>query len=155
MYAIISSSWIWAAIIFAIAGLTDMLDGMVARWLRQETIIGKYLDPLADKILITGCYSALWWVSDLPSWFLYIVIIKELLLIIGAASIVHRFIPRPTIVAKFNTALQILSVLILLIPYSFIGFSSQYFLMLLGTIVILHVITLVQYARVALEGFKL
>ena len=62
----------WALAAFVVAGLTDLLDGVIARHSRQQTTLGAMLDPVADKILITSTFVALTWASGLevriPTW---------------------------------------------------------------------------------------
>ena len=67
----------WALAIFIIASLTDTLDGYIARHYNQTTDFGKFMDPLADKCLVTA--AMLWFVEigDMPGWALLIVIVRE------------------------------------------------------------------------------
>ena len=48
----------WALILFVLAGLSDGLDGLLARKLHQQTLLGQYLDPIADKLLLSTCFSS-------------------------------------------------------------------------------------------------
>ena len=88
VYAMIKRWWITALFLFAVAAVTDMLDGYLARAWRQETKLGAYLDPLADKLLITACYAVLVFMPvdslAIPGWFLSIVLAKEIALLGGA-----------------------------------------------------------------------
>ena len=67
----------WALAIFVIASLTDTLDGYIARHYNQTTDFGKFMDPLADKCLVTA--AMLWFVEigQMPGWALLVVIIRE------------------------------------------------------------------------------
>lgn len=67
----------WALAIFAVASLTDMLDGYIARHYNQITDFGKFMDPLADKCLVTA--AMLWFVEigQMPAWALLVVIVRE------------------------------------------------------------------------------
>ena len=62
----------WALAVFVVAGLTDLLDGLIARWGEQQTTLGAMLDPVADKMLLTSCFVALTWGpglrAPLPVW---------------------------------------------------------------------------------------
>jgi len=79
--------WPQAAIAFAIGCLTDALDGYIARLLKQQTKVGQFLDPVADKVFILSVLSVLTsargLLLPLPSWFLAIVVVRELVLISG------------------------------------------------------------------------
>ncbi len=90
---ILSAVWDAAACLFIFAALTDVLDGACARLFDEETLLGTYLDPLADKILILSCYGALIKVCAsliaLPLWLLLFLIFKELVLIITSIGLVY------------------------------------------------------------------
>ena len=77
LYAGFPGSNIWALIIFIVASLTDLLDGYIARHYNQITTFGKFMDPLADKILVM---SAMCWFVEahqMPGWALAIVLLRE------------------------------------------------------------------------------
>ena len=62
----------WAIILFCVAGFTDMIDGTVARLLKQPSVKGALLDPLADKFLVQSCFICLFAAGIIP-WWLYII----------------------------------------------------------------------------------
>jgi len=80
-YYMIHAQWITACILFVFAGITDALDGYLARLLQQETVLGSYLDPLADKILKIGvfvlCIYQGFATNLIPLWLVWFVCIKE------------------------------------------------------------------------------
>lgn len=77
LYLDVPNANYWALAIFVIASLTDTLDGYIARHYNQTTDFGKFMDPLADKCLVTA--AMLWFVeiSQMPAWALLVVIIRE------------------------------------------------------------------------------
>ena len=87
-YTLLHRLWTIALILFSVAAITDALDGYLARKWHQQTKLGAYLDPLADKFLITACYAVLVFAPveglHIPGWFLSIVLVKELALLVGA-----------------------------------------------------------------------
>jgi cardiolipin synthase len=115
---IINHSFGWALIIFAIAGLTDGLDGLLARLTRHKTELGAYLDPIADKLLLISSYLSLAIVEILPGWLSVIVITRDVIILLGILVImlISRLPAiRPSFVSKMTTVSQILTVLVALL----------------------------------------
>jgi cardiolipin synthase len=92
------------------AGLSDGLDGLIARHFDGRSELGAILDPLADKTLLNGIYVALALVTAIPGWLAALVVGRDLLIVLGAIVIRHRnpvYQPRPLLVGKLNTFAQI------------------------------------------------
>ena len=102
------------ALVFAVAAVTDGLDGWVARRHGMQSRLGAFLDPLADKILLTASFVTLTWLKVLPFWITAVVLSRDALLALGTL-LIHmvgaRIYPRPTWFGKGATVLQILVVL--------------------------------------------
>lgn len=102
-----------ATVLFVTAGITDALDGYIARRFDQKTEIGAYLDALADKSLIAASFIALVLVHLVPFWLVVLVIFRDLM-IMGAVAIawlMNNPIPiEPLKVSKANTAAQIVAI---------------------------------------------
>src|SRR4051812_12004044 len=100
-----------AFFVFVAAGVTDALDGALARWLDARTVIGGYLDPLADKALLVSVYIALAAAGLLPVWLAILVVFRDLL-IVGAVLLSHTLgqpMPMaPSRISKLNTVTQVL-----------------------------------------------
>jgi cardiolipin synthase (CMP-forming) len=97
--------------VFVTAGISDALDGYIAKRFDAKTELGAILDPLADKVLLDGIYVALALAGILPSWLAWFVVCRDLMIILGVALIQRRdpvFRPRPLIIGKINTFTQIL-----------------------------------------------
>jgi cardiolipin synthase len=117
IWLIVSNKLFSAFLVFLAAGLTDALDGFLARRFGWRTELGAYLDPLADKALLMSVYAALGFYGYIPAWLVILVISRDLL-IIGAVMLSwlmsRAIFIRPLLISKLNTALQIgLAVLIL------------------------------------------
>lgn len=101
----------WALVVFLGAGLTDALDGMLARISNQRTLLGSYLDPIADKMLLSSSFVTLAIFEWVPIWAAVVVVSRDLILIMGAL-ILHltQNIQKvsPTIWGKSTTLTQIL-----------------------------------------------
>lgn len=100
----------WAFVVFLAAGLSDALDGLLARWLRAQSVLGSYLDPLADKLLLVGVYACLGLQGSLPLWLVGLVLLRDAALLAGAGN---RFLRdrrrplRPLAISKANTVCQV------------------------------------------------
>jgi len=105
----------WALGVFVVAGLTDALDGAIARMWHQQTTLGRYLDPLADKMLLTAAFVALAALSWIPFWVLLIVVSRDIILLIGSV-VMHLtqgdFDISPTLLGKTTTFLQLVLVVL-------------------------------------------
>lgn len=116
---------------FAYAALTDLLDGFIARKFKQDSDLGAILDPIADKLLLTTCFVALYHASLMPFWLVRSFVIRDVLILFGGALYrYHGFREKPglkkfldfknyptlgfepTLTSKCNTALQCLLVLL-------------------------------------------
>ena len=108
----------WAIITFAIAGITDGIDGLIARITHQRTELGAYLDPIADKLLLSSAFITLAIIEILPSWLAVIVITRDLIILIGfLAMILANYRPKiqPSLVSKVTTVFQIAAILLVLL----------------------------------------
>jgi len=100
----------YAFILFILAGLSDGIDGFIAKRFDQATKLGAYLDPVADKILLVSIYVALGQLGHLPMWLVILVVSRDLL-IIGAFLLAwimgFNIKVAPLMVSKANTTAQI------------------------------------------------
>jgi cardiolipin synthase (CMP-forming) len=111
-----------ALLIFLIAGLTDAMDGFIARFWNQKSPLGAFLDPIADKLLLTSAYVVLSFPTlnhgaQIPLWVTVLVIARDVLLvavglILYLAGGVRAF--PPTLLSKINTVFQVTAVVVVL-----------------------------------------
>jgi len=109
-----------ALVVFAVAAVTDGLDGFVARVFRQKTTLGAYLDPAADKLLLATAFVTLAIQGMIPSWLTVIVMSRDLLILLGVAllNIMHReFVARPAFLSKMTTVAQLATVCSVLLGF--------------------------------------
>ncbi|PKM82665.1 MAG: CDP-diacylglycerol--glycerol-3-phosphate 3-phosphatidyltransferase [Firmicutes bacterium HGW-Firmicutes-14] len=83
-----ANNLLWGMIIFAAAGLTDLIDGYLARKLNLTTPLGKILDPLADKLMVVSVMLSLFLVGKFPVWLVVLIVFKELVLVLGSFFLV-------------------------------------------------------------------
>ena len=107
-----------ALAIFILAGVTDGLDGLLARVLNQRTSLGAYLDPVADKFLLISAFVALAIQRMIPAWLTVVVISRDLVIFIGIAilelsKVNYRI--APSMVSKCTTVAQLTTIFLLLL----------------------------------------
>src|SRR5207237_1493545 len=101
----------WALAVFALAGVTDALDGVIARWSRQRTTLGAWLDPMADKLMLVSAFIVLTLpnlglTNKLPLWLTALVISRDVGIVITVAIVnlaVGRRTFRPSILRNVAT----------------------------------------------------
>lgn len=112
--ALLDSQFGTVLVLFAVAGISDGIDGFLARHYGWFTRLGAILDPIADKLLIVSVYVALGWEGLIPAWLVATVITRDVVIVSGAAAfrlLVGRLEMAPTVTSKLNTLLQISLVL--------------------------------------------
>jgi cardiolipin synthase (CMP-forming) len=116
-----------ALLVFVVAGVTDALDGFIARFWHQQSPLGAYLDPIADKLLLTTAYVMLSIPSlnhgtRIPAWITTLVIARDVLMVSVALGLylaegIKRF--PPSVLSKINTILQVAAVVLVLVSGAF------------------------------------
>lgn len=108
----------FALLVFTIAAISDALDGLFARCFDQHTVLGAYLDPIADKLLLTSAFASLAILKILPSWLTVIVISRDILILLGIAIFAMtniNFEVKPSIASKCTTVAQLSTVFLALL----------------------------------------
>ena len=111
---LIQGAFFKALIAFIVAGITDALDGFLARVLHQQTVLGAYLDPIADKALLASSFITLSVLHIIPGWLTVIVISRDFIILLGISVLSIMSITvkiRPLFVSRVTTAMQLLTVL--------------------------------------------
>jgi cardiolipin synthase (CMP-forming) len=114
---LINGSFNQALWVFAGAAVSDGLDGLIARWFSQKTLLGSFLDPIADKLLLSTAYVALAVLKEIPVWLSVIVISRDVVIVLGVSILFLtqvRFEIKPTAISKMTTIFQLLLVLMVL-----------------------------------------
>ncbi|MCP9454671.1 MAG: CDP-alcohol phosphatidyltransferase family protein [Nitrospira sp.] len=135
------------------AGLTDAVDGLIARRLNQQTKLGMFLDPLADKLLLTSGFLSLASLHLVPSWLVILVVSRDVILLLGTA-VAHLTASRldvtPTIWGKGTTALQ-LAYLFLAVLLTWLGKSVS---ILTPLVVVMVGFTLISGFQYLQRGYR-
>ncbi len=109
-----------ALLLFVLAGVSDALDGFLAKYYGWTSELGGLLDPIADKLLLIGAILALGWLKELPGWLVALVIGRDLLIVVGAVAYhlrVERLRAAPLMISKLNTFVQLTLVCAVIVHY--------------------------------------
>lgn len=109
----------WALLLFFIAGVSDGLDGYLAKRNGWSSRLGSILDPMADKILLVSSFVTLGWLKFIPMWLVVMVLARDVVIIVGGMAyhvVIGKYEMLPSISSKINTFFQI--VLVLAIVFS-------------------------------------
>jgi cardiolipin synthase (CMP-forming) len=115
---LVSGRYLWALVVFVIAGFSDGLDGLLARMLHQQTLLGQYLDPIADKLLLSTMFLVLSILHKIP-WKYTVLVFSRDISILAASAVLFAIAGlrnfSPSIFGKANTFSQICAVFFVLL----------------------------------------
>ena len=146
---------LWAVAVFIIASLTDLLDGKIARKYNLITDFGKFMDPLADKLLVCAAMICLVEMGRLPAWMVIVIIRREFIIsgfrLVASDNVV---VIAASYWGKFKTTFQMLMIIVLILNLG--GVFDMIGLVLTWIALILTVVSLIDYLvknkQVILEG---
>src|ERR1700761_992650 len=116
--AILDKHHVTAFALFVLAGISDGLDGLFARWLKQQTVLGLYLDPIADKLLLSTLFLVLTHMGRVPQYVMVFVFSRDLGILLIASLLFFTNTLRnfpPSILGKINTCVQIATLVLVLV----------------------------------------
>jgi len=121
VFYMLQHNYLPALVLFIIAGVTDSLDGWLAKRFHWESHLGEILDPLADKLLLVSSYITFAWLGLLPTWLVACVILRDVVIVLG--GVLYRVYfgkisISPTYISKLNTLMQIVLIAVMLISLS-------------------------------------
>ncbi len=111
VYWMLAAQWPMAFAGFLVAGISDGVDGFVARHFNQRSKLGAYLDPMADKLLLVSVFVVLGLIGELPLWLVIVAVSRDALIIAAvllSTVMGHPVEMKPLMVSKANTAIQII-----------------------------------------------
>ena len=134
-------------IFFLIAAITDGLDGFLARKMSWQTSLGKMLDPIADKLLLSGTIFILWLNQFIPFYIFIIFISRDVAILLGAAikmTLIESDTPLPNFLGKLTTTMQIIYIAIIFLKEIF---NVDFALFILDIfILVITILSLIVYA---------
>ncbi|MCW7481497.1 CDP-diacylglycerol--glycerol-3-phosphate 3-phosphatidyltransferase [Leptospira kanakyensis] len=126
IFALFQKEWeyqIFAFVLFALASLTDLVDGYLARKWNQQTEFGKFLDPLADKFLVIGCFVTFLFIHEpIEVWMVVLIISRDMLItFLRYIAVRSGKSLRTTMMGKVKTAFQMGAILMILVVFMLIS----------------------------------
>jgi cardiolipin synthase (CMP-forming) len=153
--AILDGHYRTAFALFILAGISDALDGLLARMLRQKTTLGQYLDPIADKLLLSTLFVVLTHVGLIPQYVTVLVFSRDVgILLISTLLFVTSALRdfRPSLFGKLNTLAQIVTLVVVLFQKAFISMDlTSLREVLLRAIAVLAPLSAAQYAWIVIR----
>jgi cardiolipin synthase len=153
--AILDEHYATAFGLFILAGISDALDGLLARMLRQKTTLGQYLDPIADKLLLSTLFVVLTHVGLIPQYVTVLVFSRDVgILLISTLLFVTSALRdfRPSLFGKLNTLAQIVTLIVVLFQKTFVSMDLTALREgLLRAIAVLAPLSAAQYAWIVIR----
>jgi cardiolipin synthase len=149
VWAIATPGTMWIAfVLFIVAGVSDAVDGFLAKRFHMTTELGAYLDPLADKALIVSIYLTLGINNEIPHWLVILVVSRDILIVGGIILSWVMGNPlkiRPLLVSKLNTVAQIVFASVVLGSLGFHIEAETFKLVLMGLVAALTSLSVAAY----------
>lgn len=120
--AMLQARWEWAFAGFLVAGVSDAVDGFIARRYHLFTPLGAYLDPMADKLLLVSAFVVMGYAGELPLWLVVTMVSRDALIVCAVllSSVMANPVEmKPLFVSKVNTAVQIVLAALVLAELAF------------------------------------
>ena len=130
VWLILESFFNLAFWLFVLAMISDIVDGFIAKYFDLVTELGRYLDPIADKVLIISIYLILGYVGLLPSWLVIVVVTRDVLIVGGAMLtqvLYGGVLIKPLLLSKINTVIQMALAALIMGNLSLFHISSSIF----------------------------
>jgi len=138
----------WSLVIaglFVVASITDFFDGYIARKYHMITTMGKFLDPIADKIIVNSAMILMIPIGRIPAWIVAITIIRDLIVdVIRSIASSEGIYMQASILGKQKTVAQIIAVTALMIHYSIFGINAH----IVGTVILYVALFLTVYSGI-------
>ncbi len=132
----------WAFLLILIAGLSDGIDGYLAKRYGWNTRLGAILDPAGDKLLVAGCFATLAFMALVPVWLAVIVILRDVVIVMGSIIVnflVSRLSGEPTRISKLNTVFELMFLLFVISRAGF-GWPDRITITVLGASILVTVV---------------
>lgn len=148
LWALLTKCYPLAFYLFVIAGLSDGLDGLLARFFGWTTALGALLDPLADKLLLMGSFIVLAYLQQVPIWLTIMVIGRDIWIMGGALLYRYWVGPldyKPVWISKLNTFFQLVLVTLLIIKLTFFDLPELLIPRVIEAVFVTTLLSFIQY----------
>lgn len=142
LWMFVNDQFAWALGLFLVAGLSDGVDGYLAKTYGWESRLGAFLDPAGDKLLVAWSYGTLAYLGHIPVWLASIVIFRDVVIVAGSFLyhyLVRRLEGEPTRISKLNTALEFVF-LVFVMSHAGYGWPDNISIIVLGAAVLVTVV---------------
>lgn len=150
-YLLGTQQFTWALLLIFVAGLSDGLDGYLAKHFGWSSRLGSFLDPLADKLLLLCCFAVCMWIGLIPWWLFALVLLRDTVVATGALCyhlLIEPFQGDPPFSSKLNTVLQIVFVLAVIVAQTGLPIPSSWLQFMMYVVVATTSISGIEYVWV-------
>lgn len=126
--SLLNEHYLLAWWLFVIAGVSDGIDGYLARRFNWRSELGAMLDPVGDKLLMVSSYLVLGWLMQLPLWLVAMVILRDAIIVVGALfyqGVTGDKLIEPLLISKINTVVQILLVVVVIFSLAYWALPTE------------------------------
>jgi len=129
VYLLLGENYKMALVLFIVAGLSDALDGFLAKRFGWTSLLGSFLDPLADKLLLVSCFLVCVFTGLVPVWLFVLILVRDLIVAFGALAyhfMFEEFHGSPPFSSKLNTTFQIIYLVMLISSQGIINIPANW-----------------------------
>lgn len=148
VFALLKENYKAALVLFAVAGVSDALDGYIAKHYGWTSRLGSILDPIADKALLLSTYVTLGILGRLPLWLVAAIVFRDMVIFGGAVTyhfLIGKFEMSPSLLSKVNTFAQIMLALIVVMTAELIAVPDRYIQVLIYTVLVTTTLSGIDY----------
>lgn len=158
VYCFLNQYFTIALILFTVAGVSDALDGYLAKKYDWSSQLGSFLDPLADKLLLVSCFLVGVIIEVIPAWLFAMILARDLIVAFGALVyhfMIEKFYGEPPFSSKLNTALQIVYLVLIMATQELLSFPETWMTFLLYSVAATTVLSGCEYVWIwSLKAWK-
>jgi cardiolipin synthase len=150
-YLLAQQQFKFALLLIFVAGISDALDGYLAKHYHWESRLGSFLDPLADKLLLLCCFGMCVWVGLIPWWLFVLILVRDTVVAAGAMCyhlLIEPFQGEPPFSSKLNTVVQIVFILAVIVAQAVVAIPASWLTNLMYVVVATTTLSGVEYVWV-------